>query len=140
MSKTKIRALLVEDSRIVARFLTESLELEEESNIEVVHSESMADAATVLKRQKFDVVLLDLSLPDSAGMETIVRARALSPHTPIVVLSSADDEAIRTEAVRQGAEAYLVKGDASGGMIMQAIRQAIKGKRGITRDAGAGLG
>jgi DNA-binding NarL/FixJ family response regulator len=139
MNRTKIRALLVEDSRIVARFLTESLELEEESNIEIVHLECMADAANALKQQEFDVVLLDLSLPDSAGMETIVRARALSPHTPIVVLSSADDEAIRTEAVRQGAQAYLVKGDASGGMIMQAIRQAIAGRRGATTDAGAGL-
>jgi DNA-binding NarL/FixJ family response regulator len=139
MSKTKIRALLVEDSRIVARFLTESLELEAESNIEIVHAECMADAAKVLKKQEFDVVLLDLSLPDSAGMETIVRARALSPQTPILVLSSADDEAIRTEAVRRGAKAYLVKGDASGAMIMEAVHQAIADRSVAKRDAGAGL-
>jgi DNA-binding NarL/FixJ family response regulator len=129
MSKTKIKALLVEDSRIVARFLAEVLELEEGTRIEIVHSERLADAADVLKRQEFDVLLLDLSLPDSTGIDTIIRARALSPGTPIVVLSSADDEAIRTEAIRQGAHAYLVKGVASGKMIMQAIRQAIKCRR-----------
>jgi DNA-binding NarL/FixJ family response regulator len=129
MSKTRIRALLVEDSRIVARFLAEVLDLEEADGIEIVHSEDLAGAADVLRRQQFDVLLLDLSLPDSTGIDTIVRARALSAGTPIVVLSSADDEEIRTEAIRQGAHDYLVKGEANGETIMQAIREAIKCRR-----------
>jgi DNA-binding response OmpR family regulator len=126
MSRTKIRALLVEDSRILARFLTETLALEEESNIEIVHRERLADATELLKTQEFDVILLDLSLPDCRGMETIDRARAASSRTPIVVMSSADDEIIKNEALRHGAQAYLVKGDAGGEMIMQTVRQTIE--------------
>ena len=70
------------------------------------------------------MILLDLPLPDSAGMDTIVRARSLAPGTTILILSSADDETTRSNAVRRGAEGYLVKGDASAETIIKAIRDA----------------
>ncbi len=125
---TKIRALLVEDNRLVAQLLVQLLELEEGDNIEVVHKERLADAAVASKQQDFDVMLLDMSLPDSTGMQTIVSARSMWPRTPIVVLTSDDDPGVRTDVMRAGAVAYLVKGDASGKMIAQTIRDAVQSR------------
>jgi signal transduction histidine kinase len=75
------------------------------------------------------VLLLDLSLPDSAGQETLLRARAAAPHLPIVALTGVEDETIGLEAVRQGIQDYLIKGQAYGRQTARAIRYAIERKR-----------
>ena len=126
MSETRIRALLVEDSEMVARFLLEVLTMEEGDNLEITRTPRLSGAAALLEKQEFDVILLDLSLPDSHGMDTVDSARQLAPRTPILVLSSADDETTSREALRHGAEGYLVKGDASAEAIMAAVRRAIE--------------
>ena len=75
------------------------------------------------------MVLLDLSLPDSYGLETFTRLHAHAPNTPIVVLTGLDDDALTVQVVREGAQDYLVKGQVSGDLLVRAMRYAIERKR-----------
>ena len=77
-----------------------------------------------------DLVLLDLALPGSSGIETFIRFSQAMPHLPVVVLSGLDDEELAVEIVRQGAQDYLVKGDLTGKALVRSINYAIERKRG----------
>src|SRR5207244_12730207 len=76
-----------------------------------------------------DVVALDLGVPDGQGLETFVRAGRGAPHEPIVVISGLDDEQLALEAVRSGAQDYLVKGRIEGQLLARVLRYAIERKR-----------
>src|SRR5262249_9573930 len=80
-------------------------------------------------QEHFDVVLLDLSLPDSVGLETLTTLHAQAPQVPVVVLTGFDDETIAVEAVQAGAQDYLIKGQAEGNLLVPAIRYAIERQR-----------
>jgi PAS domain S-box-containing protein len=97
------------------------------------HVDRLEAALDHLGRAAVDVVLLDLGLPDSDGLETVVRARQRATHKPIVVLSGVDDEDVAREAVRQGAQDYLVKGRIEGRGLARVIRLAIERQRTETR-------
>jgi PAS domain S-box-containing protein len=126
MSSGPISILLVEDSLSDAALLQESLSTAGPSQFEFTHVESLTEGVARLAERRFDVLLLDLSLPDSVGRETIVRARAAAPELPIVVLTGAAGEAIGLEAVRQGIQDYLRKGQIDGAQTARAIRYAIE--------------
>jgi len=132
MEPATVKILLVEDSLSDAVLLQESLTQPEAGRFEFTHAQSWADAAVKLKQRQFDVLLLDLSLPDTAGRETFVRARAEAPQLPIVVLTSVADEAVGLEAVRQGIQDYLIKGQAYGRQTARAIHYAIERKQAET--------
>jgi signal transduction histidine kinase len=129
MNAATVAILLVEDSATDAALLQESL-------LQLAHpdaggfrftlAETWAEAAAHLQKQSFDMLLLDLSLPDSTGRETFVRARAAAAHMPIVVLTGVADEALGLEAVRHGIQDYLIKGQAYGRQTARAIRYAIQ--------------
>ena len=87
------------------------------------------DALARLAHSGVDVVLLDLGLPDSQGLDTFVRARRGAPNEPIVVISGLDDEQLALEAVRSGAQDYLVKGRIEGQLLARVLRYAIERKR-----------
>ena len=76
-----------------------------------------------------DLVLLDLGLPDSRGLDTFFRAYAHAPEVPFVLLTGLDDETLALTAVRQGAQDYLVKGATDAGTLLRAIRYATERKR-----------
>jgi two-component system CheB/CheR fusion protein len=82
-----------------------------------------------LRELRFDVVLLDLSLPDITGRDTFIRARAEAPQLPIVVLTGQADEAVGLEAVHHGVQDYLIKGQTFGRQTIRAIRYAIERKQ-----------
>ncbi len=124
-----MKILLVEDSPSDALLLQETLQHCGTDAFEVTVEERLEEGLKRLRRGLFDVVLLDLSLPDSKGHETYLRARAAAPHTPILVLTGAGDEAAGVEAVRHGVQDYLVKGEADGRQIARAIRYAIERER-----------
>src|SRR6266536_905663 len=121
-----IRALLVEDNPGDARLIREMLR---SSEVELVHADRLASGLQVLKQEGLDVVLLDLSLPDSQGFETLQAAHAAAPTMPVVVLSGLDDQALALHALRDGAQDYLVKGQVDGGTIIRAMRYAIERQR-----------
>ena len=129
MNPAPVRILLVEDSMSDALLLQESLGETAPGQFDFTHAESWAEAVERLRRKKFDVLLLDLSLPDVTGRNTFLRARAEAPHLPIVVLTGEANEATGLDAVRHGIQDYLIKGQAYGRQTARAIRYAIERKQ-----------
>ena len=126
-----IRVLLVEDNAGDARLVREHLaDAPGAQGFALEDCPTLALAAAAFARTPPDVVLLDLSLPDSFGLETLVRWQELAPTLPVIVLTGSDDEAMAVAAVREGAQDYLIKGRIDGDLLAQAIRYAIERKRG----------
>lgn len=121
--------LLVEDNPGDARLVREWLRDASPMGFDLIHVTCLADAINEAQARPFDAVLLDLSLPDSNGLETLKRFEAVIPESPIVVLSGLQDEALALEAVREGAQDYLVKGDEHAPTMARALRYAIERKR-----------
>jgi signal transduction histidine kinase len=132
MEPLVLKVLLVEDSPSDAALLQESLFNDGDASFAFTHAESWAAAARHLRKSPFDIMLLDLSLPDTSGRETFVRARQQAPHLPIVVLTGMDNEAVGLEAVRHGIQDYLIKGEGFGRQTARAIRYAIERKQAET--------
>ncbi len=131
MNLEGIRVLLVEDNPGDARLLVELLRDTGAGRVRMEHVEDLAGAIEVLYREQFDVILLDLSLPDAEGLETIARVHSHAPKIPIVVLTGLDDEAIAIRALRSGAQDYLVKGRVDGDLLQRSIRYASERGRAI---------
>jgi signal transduction histidine kinase len=129
MNVAPVRILLVEDSPSDAELLQESLAETRLGQFNFTHVERWADAVRSLRQQRFDVLLLDLSLPDSSGLETILRARAEAPRLPVIVLTGQVNETLGLEAVRLGIQDYLVKGQGDARLTVRAIRYAIERKQ-----------
>lgn len=124
---TATRVLLVEDEPRYARFLREVLA--EGQPHDVTWASSLADAMARIEAGSFDVVLLDLGLPDADGTEAVARLRADAPHLPVVVLSALGEVDVALESMRDGAQEYLVKGQAEHALLARALRYAIERKR-----------
>src|SRR5918998_16716 len=124
-----IRILLVEDNPGDARLVEILLSEVETPRFGITHVERLEEAVEHLRSSEFEVILLDLSLPDSSGLETVSRTRAAAPRTPMVVLSGQDDEETALRAVQQGAQDYLIKGQGDGNLIARTIRYAIERQR-----------
>jgi len=129
MTTPALRVLLVEDSASDAVLLQEHLLDVGFERFEVTHVERLTEALDRLGKQTFDVVLLDLSLPDSCGVETLLRTQREAPGVPLVVLTGLSDQMLAIEAVRQGVQDYLIKGQTDERQIARAIRYAIERQR-----------
>jgi DNA-binding response OmpR family regulator len=103
MTGLRVKVLLVEDSPSDARLIQETLLGSSPGGFEVSLTGRLDAALARLQAERFDVILLDLGLPDCMGIDTLVRISAAAPQMPIVVLTGADDEAISLEAIRRGA-------------------------------------
>lgn len=121
-----LHILLVEDNPADADLLGEILEEAEETHWSLVHVERFKDALISLHEHQFDVILLDLSLPDKQGLSTVAQTHEAAPDLPIVVLTGLNDRVIALEALRQGAQDYLVKGKIDTFLLVRAIRYAIE--------------
>lgn len=126
MSSVPINVLLIEDNPGDARLLRELLQETGSSQFELVHADRFSEALTWLSQRRFDVVLLDLSLPDAHGLDTISRLGSQAEGTPIVILTGLNDEEIAIRALQQGAQDYLVKGHADGQLLARALRYSIQ--------------
>jgi two-component system, sensor histidine kinase and response regulator len=129
MNRTPIKILLVEDNPGDARLLRELLKEPEGLRLELVQVERSDDALKALRAESFGAVLLDLSLPDAQGLETIGRLRSHADNVPIVVLTGLDDEEVAVRAVEEGAQDYLVKGQVDGSLLTRSLRYAIQRHR-----------
>lgn len=129
MNGQHIRLLLIEDNPADARLLSEMLRDPHTVNFELVWTDRLAKALACLAGGGIDVALVDLSLPDASGLDTVTRTRQQAPDLPIIVLtgSSSDEKAIA--ALRAGAQDYLIKGWADSELIIRTIRYAIERKR-----------
>jgi diguanylate cyclase (GGDEF)-like protein len=124
-----LKILLVEDNLADAELIEELLELEQTANIEIRNVNRVKDALEMLASFNFDVVLLDLSLPDSQGIDGIVQLKKQKPNVPIVVLTMLNDLNTAVKSVRRGAQDYLVKNSLEGELLIRSIRYAIERQR-----------
>src|SRR3990172_6969924 len=129
--------LLVEDNQADARLLKEMLmDSSLRDRFTIAHAESMKEAAERLAKEHFDVALLDLMLPDSVGIDTFKRVRRSFPSIPVVLLTGLADENLAAQAVREGAQDYLIKGQVAPGPLARSLVYAIE--RSLSERAGRG--
>jgi len=121
--KNKKKILIVEDDEKFARVLSKQLE---KNNYEVFHSADLAAFLDVVVKEKFDLMLLDLGLPDSSGLETYEKVSKVASNIPVVVLTGLDDEEIAVGAVKKGAQDYLIKGEVDNRTILRSLEYAIE--------------
>jgi diguanylate cyclase (GGDEF)-like protein/PAS domain S-box-containing protein len=129
MNKKSIKVLLlVEDNPGDARLLREMFHEQSSHHTELTQVETMGQAEKHLAGCATDIILLDLGLPDTQGLETIRRARAVAPHVPLVVLTSLDDESMAAQALQAGVQDYLIKGQIDARGLFRALRYAVERK------------
>ncbi len=122
----QIKTLLVEDNEGDAFLLKKKLAYGKEIQFDLTHVDRLAIAVKLVQRELFDVVLLDLSLPDSKGLETFLSLETIAPHLPIVLLTGLNDESVALKAVRAGAQDYLIKGQATTEVLIRSVNYAIE--------------
>lgn len=134
MADGKTRVLLVEDNESDVRYIRMLLG---EVGRDIFHLDQVAclqDALDFLAQSAIDVVILDLTLPDSHGFATFAKIHQRSPQLPIVVVSGLDEESLAVDAVKQGAQDYLVKNHLSAHLLARALRYAIE-RKNLQREA-----
>jgi signal transduction histidine kinase len=129
MSTQTIQVLLVEDNPGDARLLQEMLADTGTAKLELTHHGCMKDAIRHLTSKVANIVLLDLGLPDANGIAAVREIHAVVPHLPLVVVTGLDDEVVATQALQEGAQDYLIKGQIQGRTLARALRHAIERKR-----------
>ena len=128
-SRPEIRLLLVEDDLAFVSVLTRFLMTASRAKFRVKHAGTKAAALERLAAREFDVVLLDLTLPDSPKEATFESILSHAPNLPIVIMSGSDDEELAMQTMQAGAQDYLVKGDISLSLLVRVIHHAIERKR-----------
>lgn len=120
--------LLIEDNLGDARLLREMFNEPGGTGAELIHVECMAEAEGYLAENAVNLVLLDLGLPDAQGLDAVRRTRAAAPHIPLVVISGLDDESMALQALQQGAQDYLLKGQIEPRELQRSLRYAVERK------------
>lgn len=130
-----MRILLVEDNLGDIRLLQEYLLRDSSATggFQIVHADRLERGIKNLTKTRFDAVLLDLSLPDSQGISTLIQMHSAANGVPIVVLTSIEDEALGMQLIQAGAQDYLVKGQVTGQLLMRSLRYAAE--RGRVEEA-----
>jgi PAS domain S-box-containing protein len=124
-----IKVLLIEDNPTDARLLRIFLSESATSQFDIAHVERLSEGMERLSKERFDLILSDLLLPDSQGIETFEWLKAHVQDVPIIVLSGSDDESLGIRAVREGAQDYLVKGRIDAHVLVRSITYAIERHR-----------
>jgi len=129
MTKKSMKILLlVEDNPGDARLLREMLNEQGPHETEMTHVDRLSAAEKHLGENKVDIILLDLGLPDAHGLSAVRRAHAVAPRVPLVVLTGMDDELLAAQALQEGAQDYLIKGQIEARGLLRALRYAIERK------------
>ncbi|UKO98191.1 hybrid sensor histidine kinase/response regulator [Nostoc sp. UHCC 0870] len=126
-----VKILLIEDNIAEARLLQEYLHQAESKQFLLVHVKRLREALSELSHTSYDVILLDLTLPDSQGLSSLSLLIKQDPSVPIVVLTNTNDEDLAIEAVRQGAQDYLVKRQVNVHVLVRALCYAIERKQAV---------
>jgi PAS domain S-box-containing protein len=125
----RLHVLLVEDNPGDARLIREMLAEARSAHVRLEHADRVATALERLAAGGIDLVLLDLSLPDGRGLDTVLTVQTHVPGVPIVVLTGLADETVALRAVHAGAQDYLVKGQVDGHLLIRSMRYAIERQR-----------
>ena len=128
-----IRVLVIEDNPSDVRLIREGLTELTEHEFEILHAKRLSSGLRFILAGRIDIVLLDLNLPDSIGIDALKRILEACPNVPVVVLTGLEDEILGLQLMRQGAQDYLVKGQTGGRRLARSLLFAIERKR--TEDA-----
>jgi PAS domain S-box-containing protein len=124
---TSFKVLLVEDNAYEAELIEDLLsEISGRQQVLLIKVERLSEALVYLNQENFDVILLDLSLPDSRGIETVSRIQEYGVNVPIVVLTGQNDEELALRLISVGVQDYLVKRKIDGELLMRSLRYAIE--------------
>ncbi len=123
--KKSLQVLVVEDNAGDARLLQQMFTKEKAGSFQITHMLRMSEALVHLAKGDVDIVLLDMGLPDGHGLDTVRRAREVAPGVPVIVLTGLDDEALAAQAMKEGAQDYLIKGQIESRALPRALRHAI---------------
>ena len=129
MKNMAVDVLLVEDNAADALLLREMFRKEKLGSFALVHVVRLTEALEHLEKNKVDIVLLDLGLPDGHGLDTLRRTLAAAPVVPVIVLTGLEDEVLAAEAMQEGALDYLIKGQIENRALPRALRHAIERHR-----------
>jgi len=131
MQKTSatIRLLHIEDNRFDVQLVQGLLKESRNDNWEIVNVDRLSLAREKLATDSFEVILLDLILPDGEGLETLLGVRGVSSNIPIVIVSGLDDESMSIDMLRHGAQDYLVKGNFGSELLRKTLHHAIERAR-----------
>jgi len=129
VEEKQIRALLIEDNLADARLIREMLAESSGAAFNLECVDRLSSGLERLVQGGIDLILLDLSLPDSQGLDTFIKLFAQAPSVPIIVLTGLEDEALAIRAVRESAQDYLVKGQVDSNLLVRAMHYAIERKR-----------
>jgi signal transduction histidine kinase len=132
-NKEHLKILLIEDDPDHAYLFREILKGTRGVSIDIRHSDRLSSAFDNLSSEQFDIVVSDLGLPDSDGIETFLRIHTRYPDTPIIVLTGMSDEDLAIKAVQGGAQDYLVKGRVEGDLLIRSMRYAIQRQKMIAQ-------
>jgi diguanylate cyclase (GGDEF)-like protein len=128
-----MKILLIEDNATDADFLRAALRRSKAEEVDLTHVSTLKEGGIALKKGEFDVVLLDMGLPDGNGMECVAAVQAANPEIPIIVLSGQDDEDFAVSILNKGVQDYLVKWEGKGRVILRSIRYAMERKKAELR-------
>ncbi len=133
MNNRRLKILLIENNPADAFLVKGMLAGARSFNCELINTDGLEKCRALPDRERIDVVLLDLFLPDAQGLETIVKTCEIFPGKPIVIMSGLEDEDLAVRALLEGAQDYLVKGQVDSNLLVRSIRYAIERK--LSEDA-----
>ncbi len=125
----KIEILLFEDNPGDASLIEEILEEFADFPYELINVETLSEGLSFLQERTFDVTFVDLALPDSNGIDTFLYIHARNSRIPIIIFTGSNDEKIGIEAVKKGAQDYLVKGQIDSRLLKRSIQYSIERKK-----------
>lgn len=126
--------LVVDDNRADSDYIKTLLDEVAPNKFKVYTASTFAETLEVITLREVDIITLDLYLPDSQGLGTLLAIRAKVPTVPVVVVSGLDDTKITKESLFYGAQSYLVKGDFDGNKLLDAMTQAMAKQSQATFD------
>jgi two-component system, cell cycle sensor histidine kinase and response regulator CckA len=129
MKPDAVSILMVEDEHQYSQVLSTRLKHAFKTSVKIESVETVKAACARLKKGGITVILLDVCLPDSNGLNTFERVHEAAKKTPIVILTGRDDATLGIEMVRRGAQDYLIKGELDGRSIARILQYAVERKR-----------
>jgi signal transduction histidine kinase len=129
VQKQGIQVLLIEDNAADALLLRQMFSKESADSFQLTHLTRMSAAEDYLRREAVDICLLDMGLPDGHGIGNLRRVQAAAPGVVVIVLTGLEDELLAAEAIKEGAQDYLIKGQIENRALPRALRHAIERQR-----------
>jgi len=129
MSNKPFKVLLVEKDDQDKVHIGEMLNKSEIAEFELIHTQRLESALVYVNNEKFDIILLDLCLPDCVGLNSFKAILNENHNIPIVLLNSLANEDMGIEAIKYGAQDYLVKGEFNGKLLARSLQYAIERKK-----------